>query len=247
MLARCSSASCSGSTGMSWCAGTALRLLAPPQPGRPRLRALRRPRDATQRISRPRSGRCSTTSGRSPTTGTRPRSGATATSCSSRWFTERGETSNGTRSSWRSGTWSWSRRWRRCSRPWAWATCSSRRPARARGRGVVAVDAAARPAPSTTPSWLTWRRASGPSTTRMCCQFIGMVAPRSFMDRYAGIDEPELGFLEYKVPVYAQAFGTPLVARHVLPAVVARGARHVRAPRGPRPWSTPGARRCGSR
>jgi len=45
----------------------------------------------------------------------------------------------------------------------------------------------------------------------MCCQFIGLVAPRSFMARYADIDEPELGFLEYKIPVYAQVFGIPLV------------------------------------
>lgn len=45
----------------------------------------------------------------------------------------------------------------------------------------------------------------------MCCQFIGMVLPRQFLDRYAGIEQPELGFLEYKVPVYAQAFGVPLV------------------------------------
>lgn len=45
----------------------------------------------------------------------------------------------------------------------------------------------------------------------MCCQFIGLVAPRSFLARYAGIDEPELGFLEYKVPTYAQVFSIPLV------------------------------------
>jgi hypothetical protein len=45
----------------------------------------------------------------------------------------------------------------------------------------------------------------------MCCQFIGLVAPRSFMARYARIDQPELGFLEYKLPVYAQVFGIPLV------------------------------------
>ena len=45
----------------------------------------------------------------------------------------------------------------------------------------------------------------------LCCQFIGLVAPREFMERYAGIDEPELGFLEYKLPVYAQVFGTPLL------------------------------------
>ena len=38
-----------------------------------------------------------------------------------------------------------------------------------------------------------------------------LVAPRDFLARYGGIDEPELGFLEYKVPAYAQAFGIPLV------------------------------------
>ncbi len=46
----------------------------------------------------------------------------------------------------------------------------------------------------------------------LCCQFIGVVAPRQFFARYSSIDEPELGFLEYKVPVYAQIFGIPLVA-----------------------------------
>lgn len=45
----------------------------------------------------------------------------------------------------------------------------------------------------------------------MCCQFISMVLPRQFLDPYVGIDRPELGFLEYKVPIYAQAFGVPLV------------------------------------
>jgi hypothetical protein len=52
----------------------------------------------------------------------------------------------------------------------------------------------------------------GPVADPLCCQFIGIVAPRSFMARYAGIDRPELGFLEYKIPVYAQVFGAPLVA-----------------------------------
>ncbi len=51
----------------------------------------------------------------------------------------------------------------------------------------------------------------GPVADPLCCQFIGLVAPRSFMSAYAGIDEPELGFLEYKIPVYSQAFGIPLV------------------------------------
>jgi hypothetical protein len=51
----------------------------------------------------------------------------------------------------------------------------------------------------------------GPVDDPMCCQFVGMVAPRSFMASYSQIDDPELGFLEYKIPVYAQVFGTPLV------------------------------------
>jgi hypothetical protein len=51
----------------------------------------------------------------------------------------------------------------------------------------------------------------GPVEDPLCCQFIGLVAPRPFMERYAIIDEPELGFLEYKIPVYAQVFQTPLV------------------------------------
>ena len=45
----------------------------------------------------------------------------------------------------------------------------------------------------------------------MCCQFIALVAPRRFFERYSGIEQPELGFLEYKVPIYAQAFGMRLV------------------------------------
>ena len=51
----------------------------------------------------------------------------------------------------------------------------------------------------------------GPVDDPMCCQFIGLVAPRAFMAQYAGIDAPELGFLEYKIPIYAQAFGISLV------------------------------------
>src|SRR5579872_4826729 len=45
----------------------------------------------------------------------------------------------------------------------------------------------------------------------LCCQFIAMVLPREFLANYSVIDEPELGFLEYKVPIYAQAFGVDLV------------------------------------
>lgn len=51
----------------------------------------------------------------------------------------------------------------------------------------------------------------GPVPDPQCCQFIGLVLPRQFLAPYAGIDQPELGFLEYKVPIYAQAFGIPLL------------------------------------
>jgi len=44
----------------------------------------------------------------------------------------------------------------------------------------------------------------------MCGLFIVVCLPREFLARYSPIPDPELGFLEYKVPVYAQIFGTPL-------------------------------------
>jgi hypothetical protein len=39
------------------------------------------------------------------------------------------------------------------------------------------------------------------------CQFVAAFLPRSFLDRYVGLDSPELGFIEYKLPTYAAAFG----------------------------------------
>jgi len=48
----------------------------------------------------------------------------------------------------------------------------------------------------------------------LCCEFIVACLPRSFMQRYADISEPELGFLEYKIPTYAQIFGTRLCLDH---------------------------------
>jgi hypothetical protein len=41
------------------------------------------------------------------------------------------------------------------------------------------------------------------------CQFITAALPRSFMDKYAQIKIPELGFLEYKLSAYAHLFDTP--------------------------------------
>lgn len=43
----------------------------------------------------------------------------------------------------------------------------------------------------------------------LCCQFIVACLPRDFLERYINITTPELGFIEYRLPVYAQIFGTP--------------------------------------
>jgi hypothetical protein len=43
----------------------------------------------------------------------------------------------------------------------------------------------------------------------LCCLFIVPCLPRSFLERYTSIQERERGFLEYRLPVYAQVFGTP--------------------------------------
>lgn len=39
------------------------------------------------------------------------------------------------------------------------------------------------------------------------CQFVTAALPRAFLQRYAAIERPNLGFLEYTIPVYASAFG----------------------------------------
>jgi hypothetical protein len=48
----------------------------------------------------------------------------------------------------------------------------------------------------------------------LCCLAIVLAFPRAFLERYAEIERPELGFLEYRLPIYAQAFGTPLCRDH---------------------------------
>ncbi len=37
---------------------------------------------------------------------------------------------------------------------------------------------------------------------------------RSFLERFSAIERPELGFLEYRLPIYAQIFGTPICTEH---------------------------------
>lgn len=46
------------------------------------------------------------------------------------------------------------------------------------------------------------------------CLFVVVVFPRLFLDKYAVIDYPELGFIEYRVPIYAQIFQTPVCISH---------------------------------
>jgi hypothetical protein len=43
----------------------------------------------------------------------------------------------------------------------------------------------------------------------LCCQFVVVALPREFLERYIAIEEPELGFIEYRVPTYARMFGIP--------------------------------------
>lgn len=48
----------------------------------------------------------------------------------------------------------------------------------------------------------------------LCCEFIVACLPRTFLIQYQGIPKPELGFLEYKIPIYAQLFGIKLNMDH---------------------------------
>jgi len=38
--------------------------------------------------------------------------------------------------------------------------------------------------------------------------------PRAFLERFSEIERPELGFLEYRLPIYARAFGIPICTDH---------------------------------
>ena len=48
----------------------------------------------------------------------------------------------------------------------------------------------------------------------LACLFIVIGFPRSFLEQYSYVAEPELGFLEYRIPMYAQIFGTPFCQDH---------------------------------
>jgi hypothetical protein len=48
----------------------------------------------------------------------------------------------------------------------------------------------------------------------MGCIFIVACLPRIFLEAYSQIEQPELGFLEYRIPIYAQIFGVPFCENH---------------------------------
>jgi hypothetical protein len=50
--------------------------------------------------------------------------------------------------------------------------------------------------------------------TPLGCIFIVVGLPRIFLESYANISCPELGFLEYRIPIYAQIFGIPFCENH---------------------------------
>ncbi|HAX77128.1 MAG TPA: hypothetical protein DCY88_15160 [Cyanobacteria bacterium UBA11372] len=46
------------------------------------------------------------------------------------------------------------------------------------------------------------------------CLFIVVCLPRIFLDKYSRVEQPELGFIEYRIPMYAQIFGIPFCENH---------------------------------
>lgn len=46
------------------------------------------------------------------------------------------------------------------------------------------------------------------------CLFTVAAFSKVFLEQYANVPEPELEFLEYRIPMYAQIFGMPFCDRH---------------------------------
>jgi len=46
------------------------------------------------------------------------------------------------------------------------------------------------------------------------CIFIVVCLPRIFLERYSTVEQPELGFLEYRIPMYAQIFDISFCDNH---------------------------------
>ena len=47
-----------------------------------------------------------------------------------------------------------------------------------------------------------------------CCIAIVLCLPRCFLEKFAKIELPTLGFLEYRLPIFAEAFGVPFCTDH---------------------------------
>ena len=58
------------------------------------------------------------------------------------------------------------------------------------------------------------RREYGFDGEPLCCLAIVLCFPRSYLDNLSRVPRPELGGLEYRLPIYAQAFGTPICREH---------------------------------
>lgn len=58
------------------------------------------------------------------------------------------------------------------------------------------------------------RERFGDEAEILACLFIVACLPRVFLDRYVEIGHPAIGFLEYKVPTLARAFGVPACTDH---------------------------------
>ncbi|WP_271252861.1 hypothetical protein [Pseudanabaena sp. Chao 1811] len=48
----------------------------------------------------------------------------------------------------------------------------------------------------------------------MGCIFIVVCLPRIFLEAYSKVEHPELGFIEYRIPMYAQIFNIPFCTNH---------------------------------
>lgn len=64
-------------------------------------------------------------------------------------------------------------------------------------------------------AFLALMRRQGYDASPHCCHFVSAALPRSFLERYAAIPEPDVGFLEYKMPTYAAAWGYAVSSDHV--------------------------------
>ena len=58
------------------------------------------------------------------------------------------------------------------------------------------------------------RKEHGYDKKPLCGYMFGSCLPRTFLEKYSACASPDLGYLEYKIPIYAQIFGTPFCTAH---------------------------------